>query len=60
VSGTSLVVGNIDVVINLIDLPTFWDNFSYGLMTVIFVGRDGDDDRLILMVDCIYEAVSDG
>jgi len=54
VSGTSLVVGFIDV-INLIDLPTFWDNFLYGLTTVIFVRRDGDDDRLILMMDSIYE-----
>ena len=54
VSGTSLVVGFIDV-INLIDLPTFWDNFLYGLTTVIFVRPDGDDDRLILMMDCIYE-----
>jgi len=60
VSGTRLVVGNIDVVINLIDLPSFWDNFSYGLVTVIFVRRDGDDDRLILMVDGIYKAVSNG
>ena len=51
-SGTILVVIGKDV-INLMDLPSFWDNFSYGLLTVVFVRRDGDDDRLILMVDGI-------
>ena len=59
VSGTSLVVVGIGG-INLMDLPSFWDNFSYGLVTVIFVRRDGDIDRLILMVDGIYKAVSNG
>ena len=59
VSGTSLVVVGIGG-INLMDLPSFWDNFSYGLVTVIFVRLDGDIDRLILMVDGIYKAVSNG
>jgi len=52
-SGTILVVIGKDV-INLMDLPSFWDNFSYGLLTVVFVRRDGNDDRLIMMVDGIY------
>ena len=51
VSGTSLVFVGISV-IDILDLP-FWDNFSYGLLTVFFV-RDDDNNRLMLMVDGIY------